>query len=66
MASTFLVQKISPDEPFFIGRGKNVNFELHDASVSRMHAKIEFQNGRWIFTNLSQTSGTLFAGKNIE
>ncbi len=66
MASTFLVQKISPDEPFFIGRGKHVNFELHDASVSRMHAKIEFQNGRWIFTNLSQTSGTLFAGKNIE
>ena len=66
MASTFFVQRISPEKPFFIGRGKNVDFELKDASVSRLHAKIEHSGGRWIFTNLSETSGTLFRGENIE
>ena len=66
MASTFFVQKISADAPFLIGRGKDVDFELKDASVSRHHAKIECRDGHWIFTNLSQTSGTLFDGKNID
>ena len=65
MASTFFVQKISPEKPFFIGREKGVDFELKDASVSRRHAKIEFRDGAWIFTNLSETSGTLFAGENV-
>ncbi len=62
MASTFFVQKIPKEKPFVIGRGKNVDFELKDASVSRRHAKIECRDDRWIFTNLSETSGTLFQG----
>lgn len=65
MASTFFVQKIPKEKPFVIGRGKNVDFELKDASVSRRHAKIECRDDRWIFTNLSETSGTLFQGKSI-
>ncbi len=66
MASTFFVQKISSNAPFVIGRGKDVDFSLKDASVSRRHAKIEYRDGRWTFTNLSQTSGTLFEGKSID
>lgn len=66
MASTFFVQKISANAPFLIGRGKDVDFPLKDASVSRHHAKIEFRDGHWIFTNLSQTSGTLFEGNSIQ
>ncbi|MBP5248345.1 MAG: ATP-binding cassette domain-containing protein [Fibrobacter sp.] len=66
MASTFFVQKISANAPFLIGRGKDVDFPLKDASVSRHHAKIECIDGHWIFKNLSQTSGTLFEGKSIE
>lgn len=66
MASTFFVQRIPKEKPFVIGRGKNVDFELKDASVSRRHARIEFREGRWIFTNLSETSGTLSQGKSIE
>ncbi len=66
MASTFFVQKIPKERVFVIGRGKDADFELKDASVSRRHARIEYRSGRWIFTNLSETSGTLFQGKNIE
>ncbi len=65
MASTFFVQKISKERAFVIGRGKDVDFELKDASVSRRHASIEFREGLWIFTNLSETSGTLFQGKSV-
>lgn len=66
MASTFFTQKISPNAPFIIGRGKNVDFELKDASVSRKHARIEKRNGSWVFKNLSSTSGTLCGGTSIE
>lgn len=66
MASTFFVQKIPAEKPFVIGRGKDVDFELKDASVSRRHARIEHKAGRWIFTNLSETSGSLFQGKDID
>ena len=65
MPSTFFVRKISPAAPFLIGRGKGVDFALKDASVSRHHAKIEYSEGHWIFTNLSQTSGTIHDGKEI-
>lgn len=62
MSSTFFVRKISPGKPFLIGRGTDVDFELRDASVSRHHAQIERLGSKWIFKNLSQTSGTLFEG----
>ena len=65
MASTFFVQKISKDRAFVIGRGKDVDFELKDASVSRRHARIECRENRWVFTNLSETSGTLSQGKGV-
>lgn len=66
MASTFFVRKISPGKPFLIGRGTDVDFELRDASVSRHHAQIEKLGAKWIFKNLSQTSGTLFEGSPID
>lgn len=65
MASTFFVQKIPPGKPFVIGRGAGVDFELKDASVSRRHAEIEKRGGDWIFTNLSETSGTLCRGRGV-
>lgn len=65
MSSTFRVQSINGDRPFFIGRGKDTDFVLQDQSVSRRHAKIEKLGEKWLFTNLSKTSGTLFDGKEI-
>lgn len=49
--------------PCTIGKAAEmVDYSIKDNSVSRMHAKIERQNGRFILTDLNSTNGTFVNG----
>jgi len=38
---------------------------LHSATVSRMHASMEFSSGRWTVTNLSRTNPLVLNGEEL-
>ena len=53
--------------PFFIGRfQKNTNQLKEKVNISRMHCKIEEQNGKFFVTDLNSTNGTFVNKKKIE
>jgi tetratricopeptide (TPR) repeat protein len=53
------------DFPYVIGRDKEVNLSLPGNSVSRRHAKIEFENGRYLLIDMASTNGTRVNKKKI-
>jgi pSer/pThr/pTyr-binding forkhead associated (FHA) protein len=48
-----------------IGRGEHNTIVLPDTTVSRTHAIITPENGKWILTDLGSANGTIRAGKRI-
>ena len=48
-----------------IGRSKDNDLVLDDPTVSRHHARITYQDGRYTIENLSGASGTRVSGKNV-
>ncbi|GAB6273330.1 MAG: DUF3662 and FHA domain-containing protein [Peptococcaceae bacterium] len=51
--------------PMIIGRHESCDIILNDHSVSRHQAKIEYQQGKYILTDLASTNGTFVNGKRI-
>jgi len=51
--------------PMVIGRHESCDIILNDHSVSRRQAKIEYQQGEYILTDLASTNGTFVNGKRI-
>ena len=51
--------------PMIIGRHDSCDIILNDHSVSRHQAKIEYQQGKYILTDLESTNGTFVNGKKI-
>jgi serine phosphatase RsbU (regulator of sigma subunit) len=49
-----------------IGRSSDADIQLERSTVSRHHAKIEYQDGVWVLTDLSSRSGTKVNGERIE
>jgi DNA-binding NtrC family response regulator len=54
------------DRPVVLGRGKDVDIRIEDASVSRRHAEIQPRGGGWRILDLESRSGTLLNGVPIE
>lgn len=52
--------------PAIIGRGKSCDVELPDSSVSRRHAMLTEENGRYFIHNLESKNGTFVNGKAAE
>jgi pSer/pThr/pTyr-binding forkhead associated (FHA) protein len=48
-----------------IGRGEHNTIVLTDTTVSRTHAIITAENGKWILTDLGSANGTINKGKRI-
>ena len=48
-----------------IGRSKDNDLVLDDPTVSRHHARIAYQDGRYTIENLSGTSGTRVSGRDV-
>ncbi len=49
-----------------IGRSKDADFIINDFSVSRRHAKITRENGRFFIEDLGSKNGTFVNGKRIK
>jgi transcriptional regulator with PAS, ATPase and Fis domain len=59
--------RLSPDTPIVIGRDPNANVILHDASLSRSHARVTFDGKHAvIIEDLGSTNGTILRGHNLD
>src|SRR6266849_7566922 len=52
--------------PVSIGREEGNLLRLNDERVSRFHAKIQFDNGEMILTDLESTNGTRVNGNVVQ
>jgi hypothetical protein len=60
------VERISiTRHPIVIGRLSSNDVVLSDPNVSRRHAELRHQNGRWLLIDLGSTNGTMVNGKLI-
>jgi hypothetical protein len=50
-------------DPVVIGRMSNSDVVLADSNVSRRHAELRRDGGRWVLVDLGSTNGTLVNGK---
>ncbi len=53
-------------QDFKIGRDAECEIMLQDKAVSRVHAKVEFKDGRWWYEDLESTNGTFKDGVKVE
>lgn len=58
-------RRFSLDAPVQIGRGTATLTKLTDAATSRLHCRIDWQDGRAVLTNLSE-NGTAVNGERID
>ncbi len=54
------------DRLFRIGRGYNNDIRFTDNVVSRFHAEVRFENGKWRIYDLDSGNGTFIHGKQIK
>jgi pSer/pThr/pTyr-binding forkhead associated (FHA) protein len=52
-------------DPIIIGRGTDVDLNLHSAAVSRHHATITSHDGEFTVTDLASTHGVLLNGLRV-
>ncbi len=51
------------DSEFFLGRSEDCEVQLYEVGVSSKHAKLSYDNGRWILDDLGSKNGTIVNGK---
>jgi hypothetical protein len=51
---------------FTIGRADGCNLVLSSLAVSRLHAELRLQEGRWLLADLGSTNGTRLNGWRID
>ncbi|HIF95074.1 MAG TPA: FHA domain-containing protein [Myxococcales bacterium] len=51
---------------FFLGRGQECRVRFYDPLVSRKHARVYFEDGRWYIEDLDSRNCTLVDGQKIE
>jgi membrane-bound lytic murein transglycosylase D len=60
------VKKLRFREGFLIGRGSECHVVLEEDAVSRVHAEVQFEQGRWWIRDLQSTNGTYVNGECLE
>ncbi|MGB2957313.1 MAG: FHA domain-containing protein [Bacteroidota bacterium] len=60
------VKKLRFREGFLIGRGSECHVVLEEEAVSRVHAEVKFEQGRWWIRDLQSTNGTYVNGECLE
>ena len=63
---SFRIISPQPGAPFTIGRKPDNSLVLDNPMVSRYHAVMDFENGKWSLRNLSQNSVTQVNGNDVE
>lgn len=57
--------ELSPDLPIVIGRQADSDLPLKHHDVSRRHAEVSYENGRYVLRDLGSTNGTFLNGQEI-
>ncbi len=54
------------ERPLLIGRGRSCDLVLRDETVSRRHAELAREGGRWLLRDLGSTNGTWDGGWRVD
>jgi Nif-specific regulatory protein len=57
---------LDPDKTITLGRSRDNTIVLYDEHASRQHAKIFFQEGKWLIHDFGALNGTRLNGERIE
>ncbi|MBN1864559.1 MAG: FHA domain-containing protein [Victivallales bacterium] len=49
-----------------LGRSSEADIQIHDVLISRVHTKLEWENGQWHIEDLASTNGTWMVGRKVE
>jgi pSer/pThr/pTyr-binding forkhead associated (FHA) protein len=49
-----------------IGRSRDCDIPVEDPNVSRRHAELRFEDGRWVIADLGSTNGVKVNGRRVE
>ncbi|MFZ5597430.1 MAG: FhaA domain-containing protein [Bacillota bacterium] len=51
--------------PAVVGRRDSCEIVIQDESISRRHARLDMQRGKWVVTDLDSTNGTFVNGERV-
>lgn len=63
---TLLAPEAAPQHECVIGRSPNCDLILDSPEVSRLHAKIAFRDGCYLFSDLNSTDGSRLNNQEVE
>ncbi len=55
-----------PQPELQLGRGLGVDIRILDTEVSRLHAVINFKDGKWLVSDAASSNGTFLNGKPVD
>ena len=58
--------RMRPDRAVTIGRARECDISVPSQMVSRVHGKVEFDRGVWVYTDQKSSNGTRVNGKRVE
>ena len=53
-------------ETITLGRSTDSDIQIHDTLISRVHCRIEWENGKWYLNDLKSTNGTWMVGRKVD
>jgi serine/threonine protein kinase len=58
--------ELKPDDIFVIGRGNDSHTRIQDPTISRIHCRIDWEDGAPVLVDVGSSSGTYLNGKKVE
>jgi signal transduction histidine kinase/pSer/pThr/pTyr-binding forkhead associated (FHA) protein len=49
-----------------LGRSTESDIQIHDTLISRVHCRLEWENGKWFLNDLGSTNGTWMVGRKVD
>ena len=53
-------------EVLTLGRSSEADIQIHDTLISRIHCRLEWENGQWYLLDLGSTNGTWMVGRKVD
>ena len=53
-------------EVLTLGRSTESDIQIHDSLISRIHCKLEWDNGKWYLRDMGSTNGTWMVGRKVD